>query len=102
MRENKGRERQDKTYIPGESARNVLEVLTLQANSMVRGVWTGLLLTELWQKVYWLTLCLPRTNPPSATLFWGTMELGRHLVEICSTRCIFLPVNRMENPKKEN
>ena len=47
-----------------------------------------------------LTLCLPSTNPPCATLFWGTLELGRHLEVLCSTRCIFLPVNRMENSKK--
>ena len=49
-----------------------------------------------------LTLCLPRTNHPCATLFCGTLELGRHLVVICSTRCIFLPVNRMENSKQAN
>ena len=39
-----------------------------------------------------LTLCLPSTNPPCATLFWGTLELGRHLEVLCSIRCIFLHV----------
>ena len=51
---------------------------------------------------YQLTLCLPSTNPPCATLFWGTLELGRHLEVLCSTCCIFLPVNCMENSKKPN
>ena len=51
-----------------------------------------------------LTLCLPSTNPLCATLFSDTLELGRHLkvLHVCSTRCIFLPVNRMENSKKPN
>ena len=47
-----------------------------------------------------LTLCLPSTNPPCATLFGGTLDLGRHLEVLYSTRSIFLPVNRMENSKK--
>ena len=62
---------------------------------------------SVWQlmKVPWfgerlLTLCLPSTNSPCATLFWGTLELGRHLEVLWSTRCIFLPINRMENSKK--
>ena len=29
-----------------------------------------------------LTLCLPRTNPLCATLFWGALELGCHFMEV--------------------
>ena len=39
------------------------------------------------------TLLFAKYKSPCATLFRGTLELGRHLEVLCSTRCIFLSVN---------